>query len=97
MGVLMTNYTDDEVREAIDKCFDCYDDGYSAGICRWAAEQYLKAKPVIEFYADKEKYDDDKMVYEQLQGAHRIIRLQEATMKLDVGQRAREFLNQIKS
>lgn len=50
----------------------------------WAAEQYLKAKPVIEWYGDLNNYANGECC--DLENINH-----------DSGKRAQEFLNQIKS
>ena len=83
----MTSYSDEEVREAVAKFkeFEAWQaqvHGYkvedTTAKIYWAAEQYLKAKPVIEWYADESKYQPTYTDAPLISG--------------DEGQRAREFL-----
>lgn len=77
----MTSYSDEEVRKAIeDSERICATLHYVNEKVMWAAEQYLKAKPVIEWYADESKYQPTYTDAPLISG--------------DEGQRAREFLGE---
>lgn len=89
----MTSYSDEEVkRELLDwrdvkdlkEHFSLTVTGKDLDILVWAAEQYLKAKPVIEWYADRENYE---RTWDESGDPGWI------NVVGDNGQRAREFLN----
>lgn len=78
-------FTDDEIKNGIEQSERIHADlHYVNAAVMWAAEQYLKAKPVIEWYADKENYERKW----DAAGEPMYIKAID-----DFGNRAREFLN----
>jgi len=90
----MTSYSDEEVKEAINGLGEFLDWARAQHLVSensawkesakliWAAEQYLKAKQVIEWYGDRMNYEMPLLTLSA-----------EPLINEDEGQRAREFLN----
>lgn len=91
----MTSYSDEEVKEVIKGLGEFLDWAKTQHLVSensawkegtkliWAASQYLKAKPVIEWYGDKENY---KRTWDENNDPQWINVID------DYGQRARKFL-----
>lgn len=87
----MTSYSDEEVKEAI-----AYTKGSETlpviAELVWAASQYLKAKQVIEWYAEPGTYKPHNGIHDPKTGVTMDVYLP-ADIQFDAGRRAREFLN----
>lgn len=83
-------YTDEQITEALENAKRTCRENV---VLEWAATEYLKAKKVLEFYADESTYDPNEVLDRKCMGGYRPDIYLVPQIKNDKGQRARDFLN----